>query len=220
MLKGIDVSSNNPNITPSQLPQVEFCLVKATEGIGYVNCDCDYVVQDCISHGLPWGFYHYAKNNDAKAEARYFIENTRNYFGHGIPILDWEENQNVSWVNLFCKTIYEETGIHPWIYANPWRFNQGGVDPNCARWIADYPDIVRPSITWDPGEPPNTDGLIACWQFASDGQVSGYNGNLDVNIFYGDVKAWQKYVGISPPEQTSFIDTLENDTYKVTVERK
>ena len=204
------------------LPNVDFVICKATEGVDFVDAWCDRWVQTCISQEVPWGFYHFAGNGNPIAEAEWFVDNAKNYFGHGIPVLDWEGDQSVSWVNDFVNRVYNLFGIWPWIYANPWRFNQGGVEPNCGRWIASYPDVLRPGLDYDPGEVPETDGLVCCWQYASDGQVPGYGGNLDINHFFGDAASWAAYAGVaqSPPEQTPSVSVLDNDEYRVTVERK
>ena len=223
MLKGIDVSSWQGDIQVQNMP-VDFVIAKATEGIDYVNPYCDPVIQRCISNGKLWGFYHYANDNDAVAEADYFTENTLNYFNHGIPVLDWEEDQSVEWVNSFVRRVHERTGIWCWIYASPWRFNQGGVEENCGRWIAQYPNVSHPTLDYDTGDVPNTDGLVVCWQYASDGVVDGYCGNLDVNHFYGDEKAWGLYAGFSS-STPSFVETpetsvLENEEYRVEITKK
>lgn len=221
-LRGIDVSNWQEGLVPSKL-EIDFCICKATGGSHFVDKCCDGFIQDCVKHGIPFGFYHFANDGvyaEPETEARFFIDNCENYFGRGIPVLDWEVDVDVNWVNRFVKYVHDETGVWPWIYANPWRFNQGGVEPNCMRWIASYPNVLRPSIDYDPGEPPETDGLVGCWQFASDGQVPGYWGDLDVNVFYGDEIAWNKYVGktITKPEPEKHV--LEDDSYRITVERK
>lgn len=225
MLKGIDISSWQENIDLLGMP-IDFVIVKATEATDYVNPWCDPKVQQARKIGLKWGFYHYAKNNSAEAEAQYFFDNCKNYFGEGIPVLDWEEKQSVNWVNTFVRKIHELTGIWCWIYANPWRFNQGGVEPNCARWIASYPAVTNPDLDYDPGAVPQTDGLVCCWQYASDGRVPGYNDDLDLNHYFGDRLSWDKYAfggekDYKPepvPENKTSI--LENDDYKVTIEEK
>lgn len=220
MLRGIDVSSWQGDIDPTKLGQVQFCIAKATEGLSYVNPYCDKVVQKCIKSGLPWGFYHFGQSNDPVAEADYFIRACENYFHDGIPVLDWEREQSVDWVNKFVRRVHDKVGVWPWIYSNPRFFNKGGVDSNCGRWIAWYPSVSKPSIEYNPGSIPKTDGAVCAWQFASDGQVSGYNGNLDVSIFYGDREAWDKYAGKEASEQSPKVSVLENDEYKVTVEKK
>ena len=220
MLKGIDISNWQAGLIPSELP-IDFCICKATEGTTFVDRYCDGFIQDCISNNILWGFYHFAKNDDPNDEADFFIENTANYFGHGIPVLDWEDGQSVWWVNTFVNRIHDRMGVWPWIYGNPWLFNQGGVESNCMRWVASYPNVSRPTLDYDPGDPPETDGLVGCWQYASDGYVPGYSGYLDVNHFYGDRGTWLAYVGTTeeqPIEPESHV--IEDDDYKVTIERK
>lgn len=225
MLRGIDISSWQAGLVVAQLQGIDFVITKATEGTGYVNECCDPWVQQCRNLGKPWGFYHFAGDNGATEEAAFFINNTANYFGEGVPVLDWEGTQNAAWVNTFVEKVHEQTGIWPWIYANPWRFNQGGVNENCMRWVADYPDVAHPTFeqaeTWDC---PESQGLVGCWQFCSDGQVAGYTGMLDCNLFYGDLAAWNAYAhvpeSVQPDPEPSGQSVLENDEYRVVVERK
>lgn len=224
MLRGIDISNWQAGLDGEAVfPNVDFVICKATEGVSFVDAYCDGWIQKCRSMGKPWGFYHFAGSNQPVDEAVYFINNTSNYFGNGIPVLDWESDQSVAWVNKFVRKVHDQTGIWPWIYANPWRFNQGGVEPNCGRWIASYPDVIRPGLDYDPGEPPETEGLVCCWQYASDGDVPGYAGNLDVNHFFGDGASWNAYAGVPSsvqPEATTDQSVLENGKYRVTIEQK
>lgn len=224
MLRGIDISNWQAGLdADSVFPNVDFVICKATEGVGFVDGYCDSWVQWCRAHGKPWGFYHFANANSPAMEATHFIDNASNYFGEGVPVLDWEGGQSVEWVNEFVKIVHDQTGIWPWIYANPWRFNQGGVEPNCMRWIASYPDVPNPGLDYDPGEPPETDGLVGCWQYASDGRVPGYAGNLDVNRFFGSVGAWSAYAGVpssGQPSEPTGQSVLENDRFRVTIQEK
>ena len=227
----IDISNWQGGIDlPALLPNVDGIVCKATEGATFVDPYCDGWVQQCINAGKPWGFYHFAGSGGAIEEATHFIQNTINYFEHGIPVLDWEGNQSVDWVNEFVAEVYSSTHVWPWIYANPWRFNQGGVEPNCARWVAEYPAVTSPSFeqaeNWECSE---TDGNVVAWQFCSDGRVSGYNGNLDLSLFYGTENQWRAYAlgansetdsGDTNDGADSSVCTLENDEYKITIERK
>lgn len=223
MLRGIDISNWQAGIDLNAVfPHVDFVICKATEGTGFVDPYCDGWVQQCIQAGKRWGFYHFAGEASATDEALYYITHTENYFGYGVPILDWETTQGVNWINTFVSTVHAHTGVWPWVYGNPWRFNQGGVEPKCGRWVASYPRVTRPTLDYDPGEPPATDGLVCCWQYASDGLVPGYDGNLDVNHFFGDERAWDAYAGRTSapePEPTSQ-SVLENEDYRVEITRK
>lgn len=232
MLRGIDVSNHKykeglRDLAPL-MKRAQFCICKATGGVSFVDSSCDYYVQQLRKLGKPWGFYHFAnddgRNSSAEEEARYFLDNCKNYFGEGIPILDWERDTvSVSWVNAFVRRVHDETGVWPWIYANPWCFNQGGVEKNCGRWIASYPNVTHPGLDYKLPGVPETDGTVCAWQYASDGRVDGFKGNLDLNAFYGDVEAWNAYArgerGTSEDEGKE-VDVLENERYTVTIKRK
>lgn len=229
MLNFLDTSNWQGGYNPA-LTGADAVIVKATEGTGYVDPYCDSVIRQAIAGGMPWGFYHFASTCSAFEEASHFVHNCQGYFRKGIPVLDWEGNQSVGWVNAFVLEVHDKTGVWPWIYANPWRFNQGGVNPNCARWVASYPDVASP--TWGQAqgwECPAADGNVVAWQFCSDGAVNGIAGNVDLDLFYGTKEQWQAYArGDMRPDSGSIdgganpdgLAVLENDTYKVTIERK
>ena len=234
MLNFIDISSYQADLNLVAVSSsIQGVIVKATEGTSYVNPYCDRHYQQAKSANLLRGFYHFAGSGDPLAETAFFYRNVLGYLHDGIPVLDWEGNQTVDWVNQFVRQFHNLTGIWPWIYANPWRFNQEGVEPNCARWVASYPEVAHPTFaqaaSW---KCPTANGNVVAWQFCSDGRISGYNSNLDCSVYYGDRESWLRYAdsnslggGIAgsdggngsagaPPV------TLENETYKITVERK
>lgn len=229
MLNFLDTSNWQGGYSPA-LTGADAVIAKATEGTGYVDRYCDPIIQQAIADGMPWGFYHFAGDGDAVAEAVHFINNCSGYFGSGIPVLDWEGDQGVDWVNRFVETVHEQTCVWPWIYANPWRFNQGGVNQNCARWVASYPDVASP--TWSQAQGwdcPAADGNVVAWQFCSDGAVDGIAGNVDLDLFYGTKEQWQayargsaKYADDAGPDSPGVdaMEVLENAKYKVTIERK
>lgn len=219
MLYGIDISNHQEGIDlPSLLPSLDFVICKATEGTTFVDPFCDTFVQQVKKAGKRWGFYHFGRKGDPYIEADFFIKNCENYFNDGIPVLDWEDNQSVEWVNIFVKRVHDKTGIWPWIYANPWRFNQGGVEANCGRWIAQYPNVVSPALDYELPDIPDTDGLVCCWQYCSDGRLKGYNGNLDFDRFFGSEDAWDAYANAKRDGNSILV--IEDDKYKVTIEPK
>lgn len=244
MLNFLDTSNWQGGYDPA-LTGADAVIVKATQASWFVDEYCDSIVQQCKQKNIPWGFYHYAYDGDPVVEADYFINNTLNYFKKGIPVLDWEGvydedgnlifDQSVEWVNAFVERVHERTNVWPWIYANPWRFNQGGVNPNCARWVADYPEVVSP--TWEQArnwDCPEADGNVVAWQFCSDGHVNSIDGNVDLNLFYGTTDQWRAYAFGDNKLPDDSVDSgtgngtgnaasnvmLENEEYKVTIERK
>lgn len=221
MLKFIDISNWQAGFDPATAP-VDGVICKATEGLNYVDPKCDGFIQKADGAGKLWGFYHFAGSGDPLAEAAFFYRNTMNYCGKGIPVLDWEGQQSVNWVNQFVNQYHNLTKVWPWIYANPWRFNQGGVETNCARWVASYPSVTAPTHETAAGwKCPAADGNVVAWQFASDCPVAGWK--LDGDLFYGDAAAWNAYArgGRSIADDVaSNVSTFENESVKVTVEVK
>lgn len=232
MLRGIDISNHKRREGLGDLKPLmksaQFCICKATGGVSFVDSSCDYYVQQLRKIGKPWGFYHFAHDNGdrgtAEEEARFFVNNCANYFGEGIPILDWEQDGvTASWANEFLRTVHGLTGVWPWVYSWPWQINGSGIEENCGRWIANYPNVSHPGLDYKLPDMPETDGLVCAWQYASDGRVNGFSGDLDLNVFYGDEDAWKAYA--RGERETSevegkHVDVLENQRYTVTIERK
>lgn len=230
-MRFVDISNWHGGINlHALLPNVDAVVCKATDGVTFVDSYCDGWVQQCINANKPWGFYHFAGSDSASEEAEFFVRNCQGYFRKGIPILDWEGNQSVGWVNAFVTKVHSLTSVWPWIYGNPWRFNQGGVESNCARWVASHPEVPNPTFeqakSW---ECPNAEGNVVAWQFCSDGRISGYSDNLDCSLFYGTKNQWRAYaLGDNKDSGTANGDAgsnvsasvLENDQYRITIERK
>lgn len=225
MLNFIDISSYQATLNLVAVSSsIQGVIIKATQGTNYVNPYCDTHYQQAKKCGLLRGFYHFAGNNDPLAEAAFFYRNTLGYLKDGIPVLDWEGKQSVDWVNKFVRQFHNLSGVWCWIYANPWRFNQGGVEPNCARWVASYPAVSHPAFAqaahWNC---PKADGNVVAWQFCSDGMLNGYTGNLDCSLYYGDKESWLKYAGANSDGGACNSGdkpvTLSGNGYKVTIER-
>lgn len=234
MINFIDISSHQADLNLVAVSNsIQGAIVKATEGTSYVNPYCDRHYQQAKSANLLCGFYHFAGSSDPLAESAFFYRNVLGYLHDGIPVLDWEGKQSVDWVNRFVRQFHSLTGIWPWIYANPWRFNQGGVELNCARWVASYPEVTHPTFaqaaSW---KCPNANGNVVAWQFCSDGRLSGYRYNLDCSVYYGDSESWLRYAdskslggGDTGSDSGNCgsgtsTETLENENYKITIERK
>lgn len=208
-MNGIDISMWQNGIDLSVV-KADFIIVKATEGIGYVDKTCDKFFQKALSLGKKIGFYHFArptKNNDPVREADFFYENCKGYFGKAIPILDWEaENkQNVAYAKAWLDRVYQRSGVKPLIYmsesvANAYNWSSV-ANADYGLWVAKYrdnnPDYnynmanagTRPRVKWWK--------FYCMWQWTSTGRLNGYSGNLDCNVFYGDGTTWDKYAGKS-----------------------
>lgn len=196
VLKGIDISNWQAGFDISAA-QPGFVIAKATEGTTYVDRHCDGFIQDCIKHDIPFGFYHFARSNDAAAEAKFFYENTRGYIGKGIPVLDFEVPNSNSWLETWCKTFYGLSGVRPWVYTSSDYINNRGygtpwVKSNCGLWLAGYP---RAYTSYPGPDCPyrHAGWTLAAWQFTSSLAMGGMQ--VDGDFFYGDRTTWDRYVG-------------------------
>ena len=199
-LNGIDVSNWQKGINLAAVP-CDFAICKATQGTSYVSPDCARQVEQLRSAGKLFGTYHYISGGNARGEAEYYINNIRNWVGKGILCLDWESNQNSAWGNTsylkqVAQRVIELTGIRPLIYTS--QAYMSGVkkiadELNCGLWIAQYANMNTTGYQSSPWN----EGKYSCAirQYSSAGRLSGYNGNLDLNKFYGDKAAWLKYAG-------------------------
>lgn len=207
MLKGIDISHWQRGLDLNKI-DFDFVIVKATEGIKMVDKKCDPFITEAIKLGKCFGFYHFARpeKNSAHDEAQFFYKNTRNYFGHGIPVLDWESvgKYNVKWAKEWLDEIYALTGVRPIIYmseavVNGYNWSEV-AGTNYGLWVAKYRDN-KADINYDmsnAGKKPVVKWwkFYALWQWTSSGLLNGYNGKLDCDVFYGSIDAWKKYAGI------------------------
>lgn len=197
VLKGIDISNNQKGFSLDTI-KPDFVIVKATEGLNFVDKCCDSFVQDAIKLGIPWGFYHFARSKDAVKEATYFYEQTKNYVGKGIPVLDFEVANSNSWLETWCKTYHRLSGVYPWVYMNSDYINNRGygtdwVKSHCGLWLAAYPKACTgyPSDTNCPYK--HSGWTLAAWQFT--GSLSMEGMEIDGDFFYGDTSAWELYAG-------------------------
>ena len=201
----IDVSSwqTGINVTTSG---AQIVVAKATEGIGYVNPDCDRVVQDALAAGQGVGVYHFAHTeNNALSEANYFIDNTRGYIGKGIvPILDWEPSApwDTGWALTWLRTVEAAWGTKPIIYMNQSTENSYNWDSvvagNYGLWIAAYTLGYTPIYGFNPPAAQPTLyhwPFAVAWQYTSTGYVGDWGGALDLSVVYGDLDTWYAYAG-------------------------
>ena len=207
MLKGIDISHWQKGIDLGAI-DVDFVIIKATEGNGYTDEMCDTFYQKAKSLGKKLGVYHFARpdlGNTAEAEADWFVKETKGYHKEAILVLDWESGDltNVSWAKAWLDRVKEKTGVRPIIYMSASVMNSADwssvVNADYGLWVANYGtnDGTAQESVFD-RYPLKYWSFYALWQYTSKGKLNGYNGNLDLNYFSGDSSAWDKYAGGSP----------------------
>lgn len=205
-LNGIDISSWQTGIDLASVP-CDFVICKATGGTGYVNPDCDRAYQQAKSLNKKLGVYHFARESgyegSAIEEADFFLKNIEGYIGEAILVLDFEGNAvqlGPSWALEFLNRIYEKTGVKPFFYTynnavNSYDWSE--VASLYPLWNAGYYNYGTTFYDYNPNAP--LIGGTGAWfsatmyQYTSEGRLGSWNGNLDLNVFYGNTSDWDKY---------------------------
>lgn len=181
---GVDISHHQKNIRidwrAMRLAGVQWMYHKATEGATIRDTAYSTRRAQAKEAGLPFGAYAFARpdGNDARLEARFFIDNAKPAPGDLRPCLDLETKQFVSgmalvdWADAFCDEIKQLVGQLPIVYT-PYTLSQELEDATIF-WVPRYNNQnERPFRDWD------------IWQF-SNGQLGVPNrvdglGHVDLN---------------------------------------
>lgn len=211
-MNGIDIASYQSNINLAAVP-CDFVIVKATQGTSYINPDCARAVDQALRLGKAVGIYVYLSGTGAQQEIDFFFNNCKGWLGKVVWCIDWEEGQNRAWGNKgyldqATKYLAQLTGKPPVIYASasvyPWDIAKAN---NCGAWVAQYANNNPSGYQ----ETPWNEGRYSCAirQYSSTGRLANWGGNLDLNKFYGDRAAWNKYIagysenGVPAPSQSA-----------------
>lgn len=184
--KGIDVSHWQGSIEWDRVKGdgIQFTFVKATQGTNFIDDKFDENVKGALKNKIHVGAYHFAEFDtveEAKQEAKFFIENVKEYDLDYPLVLDLEINKsNVSKDQLTDAAIaflefLENKGYFAVLYTGHYFY---GTDLDGKRlkpyalWIARYNETL---------------GMEAdIWQYTSSGKVNGIRGSVDLNTSYRD----------------------------------
>lgn len=207
-IHGIDISNWKADFNPDRVP-FDFLVAQTTWGAGEftgngivhgVWVGADAKIQRCVALGKPFGYMHYIRGVGAEAEARFFAANTLGYVHRGLPCVDWEAADNLAWndvgyLDRFLGTYIALTRVKPLVYVQQSAMSAvAGIAAahDCGLWVAQYADDASTGYQLHPW---NEDAYgCAMRQYSSHGRLPGYAGDLDLNVFYGDRTAWNKYV--------------------------
>lgn len=199
-MNGIDISDYQRGLDLSKVP-CDFVICKATEGTSLVHRTCDPWIQSAIKLNKKWGFYHFLNTEDVIKQADFFVSQTRNYFGHGIPVLDYEMYGKVhkalgAW--QFINRVHDLTGIWCMLYTNRATLSEDDfsqISQHCALWVAQYASNNPTGYQSNPWLPAGSFGswkAPTIFQYSSNGRLSGYSQGLDIDLAYLDSNGWDK----------------------------
>ena len=194
-LKVIDISSYQ-SAAAVNTPGTDAVIVKVSQGTGYINPNCDSQYQEAKRQGKLLGLYHYLNGVGAKAEAKFFVDNSTGYWKNDPVTLwaDWEGGDNGAWGNgayvaEFIAEVNRLVGVACCgIYTGVDGISQSGsyLAATTPLWFAGYPDLRD---SWDA---PDFMYSIKPWETLTMWQFTDSQGKLDRSIFYGDANTWNK----------------------------
>lgn len=205
---GMDLSNYQKGIDLSK-GQYDFCIIKATEGIGYVDPSFHEFTVQLTKLNKLIGCYHFARPDlhntvtTMRTEAEWFIREVERakLLGKAILVLDWEVEpmDREDLVSIWCETVLTETGAIPIIYGSSskigtWIKEGWRVVDRYPIWIARWPSIKRVEVGRNPGfKYPDGDWRI--WQYSSMGIYPGFSGNVDLDYCKLDKEGWVSMAG-------------------------
>ena len=197
----IDISSWQAGIDLATLfaqNPLDGVIVKATEGVSYINPDYASQTAWLSANEKPFGFYHYCSGADARAEAEFFYNTVKPYIGRGIPVADYEGEatlKGTSWLKEFLERFYTLSGVKAMIYCSLSVIQ--GQDFSALTdhplWLAQYADM---NPVYGFVEHPWQNGSVYPFmgfymqQYTSNGHLNGWGGSLDFDKFWWNEDDW------------------------------
>lgn len=201
---GIDVSHYQKNVNWGMVAEtgIDFAFVKATEGLTYRDSLFCKNWESMKDEGIVRGAYHFFRPTVSPyLQAYNFTQTVSLDVGDLPPVLDFEVvgKQHrigiISNIQTWLSIVEEVYNIRPIIYTNQKlyrKYIQGNFD-DYAVWIARY-------NTEAPDMPMNQ--AWSFWQYGDTGKIKGIDGNVDFNVFQGDLNAL-KSMTLSPSDTLS-----------------
>jgi lysozyme len=199
---GVDVSRWQGEIDWKTLhgQGARFAFIKATDGGDHLDPMFTRNWKEAEKAGVRRGAYHFFYwCRTAASQAEWFIRNVPKEKGALPPVLDVEWNHLsacrkrpsrtavIEKMQVFVDRLERHYGQRPIIYTTPdfYRDNLQGSFPNHPFWlrsVAAHPSKVYPGREW------------LFWQYSGTGLSQGVQGQIDLNVFAGDEKAWQRWL--------------------------
>ena len=202
---GCDISKWQGNVNFSQLSgAVSFVVIRASLGAPdagetsaqYADPKLAQNRAGAEQNGMEVGFYHYAypEYNSATAEANCFADNVGHLNAGQFVVLDYESSWSgdvVGWCKTWLDTVSNRLGVKPLLYINLSTANAHNwssvINGNYGLWMArwDYDkNADAPACQWP---------FTAMRQYSDKESLSGISGNVDGDVFYGDLATLKRY---------------------------
>lgn len=188
LVRGLDLSHHQQTVDFGRMARdgIQFVMLKATQGTGYVDPTFAPRAQQAHDAGLQVGAYHFAEvDTDVIANVSHFLDTVRpTPASRRLLVLDVERLDGMSgshaglWSAVFVRLLARETGHRPWVYTNASFANACNLGGLLARdvnlWVASWTSRPQPTL-------PAGFSTWGMWQFTNSGNVAGIT-PVDVNL--------------------------------------
>ena len=191
-IAGIDVSKHNGDIDFNLVrdDDYQFVFIKASEGKTYKAKN----YQQAVEAGLKVGAYHFfRKNRTGREQADNFLGVVGNRH-FDLPLVidledDWGNGATISRATALERVmemigILQDKGYDVMIYTNKDGYDKyyKGMLGDCDLWLSSFtsPDLL------------DLPHLIQ--QYSHEGSVAGVKGKVDLNVFRGSKREWNRYL--------------------------
>jgi lysozyme len=210
--EGIDVSYYQGSISWNTVAAsgIEFAFIRVSDGLDYPDSRYQENWSGAQDAGVIRGTYQYFRvGQDATAQAEYLLDQMGSLEeGDLPPVIDVENYGNEGYssnevtdaVGEWISVIEDELGVPPIIYTSygAWSSMSGSSDFRdyplwAANWHAACPLIPDQWSDW------------YFWQYSATGSVAGISGDVDLDVFNGDLSALEDFTwaggGEDPPPE-------------------
>lgn len=202
--KGIDLTKGNYN----------FCIMKATEGLGYTDPQFFAYAEQLTKLNKLMGCYHFArpdKRPNEKGmieEADWFVSQVEKagLIGEAILVLDWETEpmDREDLVTTWLDRVAETTKASPFIYGSRSKLSKW-KEWKCLQkypiWMAVWPNIKNYVLGEDPKLPLPSGVDWKIWQYSAKGRAPGFTGDIDLD--YCPLTEYDWHMWANKPEELS-----------------
>lgn len=192
-LRGIDISAHNGTVDFRQVSKagIDFVILKACEGSRFRDPRFDENYRKAMDCRMYVGAYHFFRFDvDGVVQARNFMEAVDGKDLSVPLVIDVEEYGNPIFFSTEkvvrrLRDMIDELTVNEYpimIYTNKdgyTKFVRGNFD-DYPLWLCTFTNPPE-TIEW------------TMWQYSHTGDVDGVDGDVDLNVFYGNENQWEEW---------------------------
>lgn len=205
VMDGIDIASHQRDIAVKDVP-ADFVIVKASQGSWYVNPYFQKKYAQAKAAGRLVGIYHYSEGTSVEKEVAFFLQTIGTRVGEALLFLDWEGQSNsmfgkddVYYCLKFMDLVFEMTGVKMLLYVSKSVLRSRNwkqvIEKGYKIWPAQYRNDATTGYqkaAWTDDKGWGGFAGPTIYQYSSHGRLSGYSGNLDINLATITPAGWEE----------------------------